>query len=58
MNIKEIREYVKNKHEGQRRKQGTPYYLHPYAVAEMLKDKGFDEDYQVTRLPCNNPVTW
>ena len=50
MNIKEIREYVKNKHEGKRRKQGTPYYLHPYAVAEMLKDKGFDEDYQVTGL--------
>ena len=50
MNIEEIKEYVKNKHEGQRRKQGTPYYLHPYAVAEMLKNKGFGEDYQATGL--------
>lgn len=50
MNIEEIKEYVKNKHEGQRRKQGKPYYLHPYAVAEMLKNKGFGEDYQATGL--------
>lgn len=50
MNIEEIREYVKNKHEGQKRKQGTPYYLHPYAVAEILKNKGFNEEYQIAGL--------
>lgn len=50
MNIEEIKEYVKNKHEGQKRKQGTPYYFHPYAVAEMLKSKGFNEEYQIAGL--------
>ncbi len=34
-------EYVKQKHSGQKRKQGTPYYLHPVAVSKILKDKGF-----------------
>ena len=50
MNIEETKEYVKNKHEGQKRKQGTPYYFHPYAVAEMLKSKGFNEEYQIAGL--------
>lgn len=50
MNLEKIKEYVKIKHGKQRRKQGTPYYLHPYAVAEILKNKGFDEEYQATGL--------
>lgn len=50
MNLEKIKEYVKIKHGKQKRKQGTPYYLHPYAVAEILKNKGFDEEYQATGL--------
>lgn len=43
-------EYVKQKHSGQFRKQGTPYYLHPLAVSKILKDKGFDSEYQIAGL--------
>ena len=43
-------EYVKQKHSGQTRKQGTPYYLHPVAVSKILKDKGFDTEYQISGL--------
>ena len=50
MNIEILREYVKVKHEGQKRKQGTPYYLHPFAVADILKEKGFNDDYQAAGL--------
>ena len=45
-----LKEYVKIKHEGQKRKQGTPYYLHPFAVADILKEKGFNDDYQAAGL--------
>lgn len=43
-------EYVKQKHSGQYRKQGTPYYLHPVAVSKILKDKGFSAEYQIAGL--------
>ncbi len=43
-------EYVKQKHSGQKRKQGTPYYLHPLAVSKILKDKGFSTEYQIAGL--------
>ncbi len=43
-------EYVKQKHSGQFRKQGTPYYLHPLAVSKILKDKGFSTEYQIAGL--------
>lgn len=43
-------EYIKQKHSGQFRKQGTPYYLHPLAVSKILKDKGFDTEYQIAGL--------
>ena len=43
-------DWIKKKHEGQKRKQGTPYYLHPVAVAKILKEKGFSEDYQIAGL--------
>ena len=40
MEIIEYIEYVKDKHKGQVRKQGTPYYLHPVAVSKILYNKG------------------
>ena len=30
--------------------QGTPYFEHPYAVARILKQKGFSEEYQIAGL--------
>lgn len=50
MDIEKITEFVIEKHAGQKRIQGTPYYLHPIAVAELLASKGFDSDYQVVGL--------
>ncbi len=43
-------EYMKEKHKGQKRKQGTPYYLHPIGVSNILKKKGFAKDYQIAGL--------
>ena len=42
MNLEKAIEFMKQKHGNQKRKQGTPYYTHPLAVAELLKQKGFD----------------
>lgn len=48
--LNEIKEFVMRKHGKQKRIQGTPYYLHPFAVADMLKNKGYDLDYQIVGL--------
>ena len=50
MNIEKCIEFMKIKHEGQKRKHGTPYYTHPLAVCNMLKEKEFGEEYQITGL--------
>lgn len=50
MNIEDYKEFVKEKHKGQKRKQGTEYYTHPFRVSELLKLKGFDERYQICGL--------
>ena len=50
MDLEKCIEFIKIKHAGQKRKQGTPYYTHPLAVQNMLKEKGFGEEYQVTGL--------
>ncbi|MBR3613894.1 MAG: HD domain-containing protein [Clostridia bacterium] len=50
MNLENAVEFMKQKHSGQKRKHGTPYYTHPLAVAKLLKDKGFSEEYQLTGL--------
>lgn len=42
--------FMKFKHNNQKRKQGTMYYTHPLSVAKMLKEKGFNVDYQVAGL--------
>lgn len=50
VNIEKIRDVVMEKHANQKRIQGTPYYLHPIAVAELLASKGYDINYQVVGL--------
>lgn len=50
MDLEKAIQFMKQRHGNQKRKQGTPYYTHPLAVCEMLKEKGFSEDYQVTGL--------
>ena len=43
-------EFAKAKHEGQKRIGGDDYITHPMAVCEIVKDQGFDENYQITAL--------
>lgn len=50
MELNKIKIFVIEKHKGQLRKQGIPYYLHPFEVARKLKEKGFDINYQVAGL--------
>jgi len=37
-------EYAREKHKDQKRKDGSPYIIHPLATAEIVADMGLDED--------------
>lgn len=50
MDIEKLKKYTKLKHGGQKRKHGTPYYLHSFSVAQILKEKGYDINYQIAAL--------
>lgn len=50
MNFKNCIEFMKKRHEGQKRIQGTPYYLHPLEVSNILAKNGFPEEYQIVGL--------
>lgn len=50
MNYQKALEFAIEKHRGQLRKGGEDYVIHPIAVAEMLKKRGYDEEYQLTGL--------
>lgn len=43
-------DFATQKHDGQFRKGGLPYITHPIAVCKIIKEKGFDEDYQIVAL--------
>ena len=40
-------EFAKVKHKGQKRIGGDDYITHPIAVAEIVKNQGLDENYQI-----------
>ena len=37
-------DYARAKHDGQLRKDGSPYIIHPLAVAEIVAETGLDTD--------------
>lgn len=43
-------EFAKERHEGQARASGEPYYLHPVAVASILADMSLDDDTIITAI--------
>ena len=43
-------QFATEKHEGQFRKGGEKYIVHPVAVASWLKDHGYDTDTQIAGL--------
>ncbi len=43
-------EFIKEKHKGQTRIQGTPYYMHSLEVSNILHEKGFPIEYQIAGL--------
>ncbi len=48
--IKEAAEYIVKKHEGQFRKSGEPYYIHPIEAAKILADLKLDKTTIVSGL--------
>ncbi len=42
--------FATEKHQGQTRKGGEPYIMHPVAVAQLLKEQDCDEDTQICGL--------
>ena len=42
--------FATQKHKGQKRIGGDDYITHPIAVCQMIKEQGYDEDYQITAL--------
>ena len=48
--VKRAYEYAERKHDGQKRKSGEPYIIHPLAVAEIVAEIGLDTDAIVAAL--------
>ena len=43
-------QFATEKHAGQTRIGGEPYISHPVAVAKLLEEAGYDEEYQIAGL--------
>jgi len=43
-------QFATEKHAGQTRIGGEPYISHPVSVAKMLREEGYDEEYQIAGL--------
>lgn len=48
--IRRAIEFARKKHKGQKRIGGDDYITHPIAVFEMVKEQGYNEDFQITAL--------
>lgn len=48
--LEEALQFAARKHAGQERIGGEPYISHPMAVAQLLKEGGYDEEYQISGL--------
>ena len=48
--VKRAIEFATQKHKGQKRIGGSDYISHPIAVYEMVKQQGYNEDYQIAAL--------
>lgn len=50
MDINIAMDFAREKHSGQKRKDGSEYIIHPFSVANRLRKSGYSEKYQIAGL--------